>query len=217
MDSLPLFPLNTVLFPGMPLGLYIFEERYKLMITECLEEKHPFGVVLISRGQEALGPAAQPHPVGCTAVITEVQKLSGGRMNIVAVGQERFHIDSLHHDRPYLAGDVDTFPLVVADEARAQLAVRRLRPLLDRYLATLNEAGEVKGEPDQLPEDPTAVAYLAAALLQAPPPVKQRLLAVPEAAQLLAELRTIYRRELPFLKLMLSSQEETMQGPFSLN
>ena len=94
MNALPLFPLNTVLFPGMPLGLYIFEERYKLMMAQCLQEEQPFGVVLIAQGKEAMGPAAEPHPVGCTAVITEVQKLNDGRMNIVAVGQERFHIDT---------------------------------------------------------------------------------------------------------------------------
>ena len=86
MFELPLFPLNTVLFPGMPLPLHIFEDRYKQMINNCLEEKEPFGVVLIRNGKEALGPLAQPHSIGCTARIVEVQKLSDGRMNITSVG-----------------------------------------------------------------------------------------------------------------------------------
>ena len=58
MITLPLFPLNTVLFPGIPVHLHIFEERYKEMISQCLEARVPFGVVLIKSGPEALGPAA---------------------------------------------------------------------------------------------------------------------------------------------------------------
>ena len=62
MIELPLFPLNTVLFPGMPLGLHIFEDRYKLMIGQCVQERRPFGVVLIRSGQEALGPSGGTTP-----------------------------------------------------------------------------------------------------------------------------------------------------------
>ena len=92
MLDLPLFPLNTVLFPGMPLSLHIFEDRYKRMIGECIDSGNPFGVVLIKRGQEANGPLAEPHEIGCTARIIEVEPLSEGRMNIVVLGQKRFRI-----------------------------------------------------------------------------------------------------------------------------
>ena len=60
MQEIPLFPLNTVLFPNAPLRLHIFEERYKRMVNDCLAEKQPFGVVLIRHGLEALGPLAEP-------------------------------------------------------------------------------------------------------------------------------------------------------------
>ena len=60
MLELPLFPLNTVLFPGMPLNLHIFEERYKRMMQACIESSKPFGVVLIKQGLEAHGPLADP-------------------------------------------------------------------------------------------------------------------------------------------------------------
>ena len=60
MATLPLFPLNTVLFPGMQLKLHIFEERYKLMINSCIESNQPFGVVLIKEGREAFDPIAIP-------------------------------------------------------------------------------------------------------------------------------------------------------------
>ena len=82
MYELPLFPLNTVLFPGMPIKLHIFEERYKLMISRCYTEGQPFGVALIKSGNE-VGRKAEPFLVGCTAVITELEPLPDGRMNIV--------------------------------------------------------------------------------------------------------------------------------------
>jgi Lon protease-like protein len=67
---LRLFPLQTVLFPGMRMPLHIFEERYKLMIRECIEQDAPFGVLLIRDGAE-VGAGAVPHNVGTTARISQ--------------------------------------------------------------------------------------------------------------------------------------------------
>lgn len=86
MYELPLFPLNTVLFPGTPIQLHIFEDRYLKMINRCIEEHKPFGVVLIEEGSEAFGPLAKPYRIGCTALIAKVEKLEDGRINITAVG-----------------------------------------------------------------------------------------------------------------------------------
>lgn len=69
---LSLFPLNSVLFLGMPLRLRIFEERYKEMINACIDQEKPFGVVLIKEGREALGTLAKPYSIGTIAHITEV-------------------------------------------------------------------------------------------------------------------------------------------------
>ena len=75
MYELPLFPLNVVLFPGMPLPLHIFEDRYKEMIADCIRENRPFGVVLIEEGSAEHGPAARPVAIGCTAEIAQVQEM----------------------------------------------------------------------------------------------------------------------------------------------
>ncbi len=105
MFELPLFPLHTVLFPGTPIHLHIFEDRYKQMINLCLDKHRPFGIVLIREGMEALGPLAEPYRIGCTAHIVHIQRLEQDRMNIVAIGQERFEIQSLDFLAiPYLAG-----------------------------------------------------------------------------------------------------------------
>src|SRR6185503_19425073 len=101
--ELRLFPLNTVLFPGMRMPLHIFEERYRLMIRECIEQDAPFGVLLIREGEET-GGSAVPHGVGTTARITQVEYLDDGRMNIFTIGQERFRLSELSTDREYLTG-----------------------------------------------------------------------------------------------------------------
>src|SRR4051812_43493059 len=90
-EELPLFPLNTVLFPGMPLPLHIFESRYREMITVCSRDERPFGVVLIREGQE-VGEPAEPFTVGTMARIVGVDRLPDGRMNIVTVGTQRFRL-----------------------------------------------------------------------------------------------------------------------------
>lgn len=215
--DLPLFPLNTVLFPGAPLSLYIFEDRYKQMIARCLQTREPFGVVLIKEGGEALGPLAKPHTIGCTAQIAEVHPLDEGQMNILAVGQERFRILSLSHDQPYLMGTVELYPLNVVEPRRLSQADRRLRPWVERYVETLARVGGVPFDTGQLPANSLGLAYLAAALLQIPSAQKQALLATEQAVTLLDDLCAIYRREAVLLDAMIAQGSREMEGPFSLN
>jgi Lon protease-like protein len=218
MMTLPLFPLNTVLFPGMPLKLHIFEERYKLMINECIDQQKPFGVVLIETGEEALGALAHPHMIGTTAHITQVQRLPFGRMNILAIGKDRFRINSLSDERSFLVGQVDLIPLVVDDVEGLKRGERALRPLLNRYLSVLSEAGLQLDESD-LPRDTLALAYLAAVILQTENAVKQQLLESANTTQFIQGLLTEYRREIAILDVLLASSSEMdeQQGPFSFN
>jgi len=104
--ELPLFPLNSVLFPGATLPLHIFEERYKLMIGRCLQSGSPFGVLLIRSGNE-VGEATEPFEVGTTARIVRVQHLDEGRMNLVCLGERRFRLLRKLRDTPYLVGEVE--------------------------------------------------------------------------------------------------------------
>ena len=99
-ERIPLFPLEVVLFPGMTLPLHIFEPRYQLMVSRCLD-KHPvFGVVL-SRGDDLAA-------VGCTAEIVEVVKnYEDSRSDILTVGRSPFRLLELYEDQPYLTGAVE--------------------------------------------------------------------------------------------------------------
>jgi uncharacterized protein len=217
MFELPLFPLNTVLFPGMPVSLHIFEERYKQLMNHCINTKQPFGVVLIKQGHET-DVQVDSHTIGCTAQISKVQQLSQGRMNILALGQERFRIFELKYDKPYLVGMVESFPLRDYDMTAVTQGIARLRPMISRYLDILKDAGQVQFDSSQLPNDTTTIAYLSAVLLQIPTEQKQTLLASERTSEMLADLRTIYRRELALLNFMKErSEDESQKGPFSLN
>lgn len=216
MYELPLFPLNTVLFPGMPLKLHIFEERYKLMIRHCYDAGQPFGVTLIRTGEE-VGGSADPFPTGCTALITELEPLPGGRMNIMAVGQERFVIHSLKQDQPYLVGVVETRPLANPGGENLERSGKTLRVWVQKYLKILSDASETPFDTNQLPGDPLRLAYLASFLLNIPGEQKQDLLDINQADELMSNLRSIYRREVTLLDAMVKPQQADDIGPFSSN
>ena len=88
---IPLFPLHTVLFPGGPLPLRIFETRYTDMVRRCMREQQPFGVVLIQEGEEA-GPVATTATVGCSARIADFYTLQDGLLGISCVGERKFRV-----------------------------------------------------------------------------------------------------------------------------
>src|SRR5689334_20251727 len=104
--EIPLFPLRTVLFPGMTLPLRIFEERYQVMTRELIANKGQFGVLLIRAGSE-VGGAAVPFDVGTTAVIEQSEELPGGRFAIAARGVRRFRLIRMLPPRPYPYGEVE--------------------------------------------------------------------------------------------------------------
>jgi Lon protease-like protein len=212
--DLPLFPLNTVLFPGMVLPLHVFEERYKAMISHCLEEEQPFGVVLIREGKE-VGGEAVPYTVGTTAVIASVSHLQEGRMKIVAVGSERFRLESLCHDRPYLVGRANPWPLAGETSLRARRQVGAMRALLQQYLSLVAQAQGHKIEIGEVPSEPLALALAIAIALQLPTSQRQDLLRQPTVTHLLAMERNILRREQLLLDYMIRTQAGQWEGGFS--
>ena len=164
-----------------------------------------------------MGPLAEPYPIGTSAKITETQRLKDGRMNIVASGQERFRILSLDKDAlPYLVGQVAPYPLHSDDPASLDTSGKRLSYWVRRYLRMLEQAGNTQLDLNQIPQDAVRLAYMAASLVQIPTQQKQQLLTIPEAVDLLEEVRAIYRREVVLLKTMLSNQARE-NGVFSMN
>jgi len=191
---MPLFPLKTVLFPGMLLPLHIFEDRYKTMVRECLEKEEPFGVVLIKEGSE-VGEAAEPHRIGTSAIIARATKLTDGRYNILSVGYQLFRVHSLSYDQPYLSGQVETLEPVDGETDEAFERAELLRPRLQKYIQLLADITETSVNLSEMPDKPVLLAYVAAILLQVPLVDKQELLAIETIPELLAREMVLLARE----------------------
>ena len=175
MDRLPLFSLNTVLFPGALLPLHVFEERYKLMIGRCLDERFPFGVVLIRSGDEVCGPA-EPFDVGTTARIARLQRLPDGRMNLVALGRRRFRIFALDHSEPYLQGDVEYLASEDTDSPGVDEEAQRVAALFaEQFRLSMAVTAQWVRRLD-LPRDPNRLADFVASHMELEPAAKQELL-----------------------------------------
>jgi uncharacterized protein len=195
---LPLFPLNVVLFPHMALPVHIFEQRYRRMIADCLEEGHSFGVVAIREGSET-GPAT-PYDVGTLAKIVRTDRLDDGRMNMLVMGASRFEILRTSDDRPYLRGQIHIIPEAGDDlDATARLT-ERVAITFRQYSNLLREL--VGRQPDEAepPMEPELLSYLIAAALNLQVQEKQSLLAERRTdTRLMLELRML-RKEIVLLK-----------------
>jgi uncharacterized protein len=148
--ELALFPLHTVLCPGVALPLKVFEERYRAMIRRCLQQDEPFGVVLIRDGREVGPGATSIATVGTIAEIREASKYSDGRYDLLVVGTHRFRIESVAVGRqPYLVANVTELDEPVGDPDLAERLTAEVTQRFVRYLALLQPAeGEDGAEID---------------------------------------------------------------------
>lgn len=135
---IPLFPLGVVLLPGMSLPLHIFEERYKLMIGECLEHRSEFGVIFEEK--------EQLEDVGCTARVRQVlRRYPDGRLDIVSVGSARFRLLEVREGKPWLEAVVE--PVVDSEPADDAVSAH----LAERATALLVQLSGMLGRPADLP------------------------------------------------------------------
>ncbi len=179
MQRLPLFPLNLVLFPGAQLPLHIFEQRYRLMISRCIEEQKPFGVVLIREGHD-VGGHAVPHLVGTVASIESAYRLADGRMYIVTLGQSRFRINYPLTVDPYMVAMVT----MLEEETGEADHAKALTQLYADYQRRVTAATGMRATALDLPSDPSALSYSLADQMQMALPIKQRWLEDTLAARL---------------------------------
>jgi len=174
---LPLFPLQTVLFPEATVPLHIFEPRYREMVGRCLEHDEPFGIALLLE-EEAEAPV--PNRVGTEAAIIASRRYPDGRYDVVVEGRRRFEIRRLDRSRKLLWAEVEFLPETLGrgaeETARAVAALA----------AGVVESLEVKGHPivDETWHDldPRALSYRVASILPAGDDVKQKLLEASDAA-----------------------------------
>jgi uncharacterized protein len=220
-ERIPLFPLGTVLFPGLVLPLHIFEERYRLLIRTLLELPEPaarrFGVVAIRQGWETGEDAVKAlHEVGCTAEVRAVETHADGQFDIVTFGVTRFVVRAVDRSLPYLQGDVEWLEEPRGDDA-ALAAERSSRAFLSYREALLATQGQTD-DGGGLPTDPTTLSYLVGAAMVLEVADKQQILAAPDTTQRLRmELELLQREDAVLRRLPSLPAVQMSRQPYSSN
>jgi Lon protease-like protein len=185
--EIPLFPLGTVLFPGGPLPLRIFETRYIDLVRHCLRDDTGFGVVLIRQGPEAGGPAST-YEVGTYARIVDFSRQPDGLLGIRAAGQRRFRILSARRARDGLnLADVAWLPAEAVVALPDEFA--ELGPTID---SILTQAGEPYASLERHPGDAGWVSARLAEVLPVPAVHKQHCLELDDPVERLRYLRPMF-------------------------
>jgi Lon protease-like protein len=220
-ETLPLFPLGTVLYPGLLLPLNIFEERYRRLVRDLLEGSEPkrFGVIAIRKGRETgVDGISALHEIGCTATLREVAEQEDGGFHLVTVGTQRFRLESLDDSQPYFQGEVELLEEEVGDEAAAGLAAQAVQRGFRGYVEALASRESVEVSVPELPDEPLLLSYLVAASMILDLPVRQQLLAEPDAERRLGAERTLLARETTMLRSLTATPAPDLRNtPYNPN
>jgi uncharacterized protein len=220
-ETLPLFPLGTVLYPGLVLPLHVFEDRYRQLVHDLMDGPEPrrFGVIAIRKGRETgVDGVSALYEVGCTATVRRVTEYDDGRFDLVTVGTERFRLAGLDDSRPYLQGQVELLAEDVGDETAAGLTAQAVRAAFRGYLETLAQRDTVRVSVPDLPDEPVLLSYLVAASMILDLPARQSLLAEPDAHRRLTAEQALLARETTMLRsLTATPAPELRNTPYSPN
>jgi len=185
--EIALFPLpSLVLFPGIIVPLHIFEDRYKLMVNDCIDRDEAFGLVLVRTGAEE-ETEDTIHRAGVTARVTEVERLDNGRMNILCEGEARFRILRFTQQTPFWKGSVQFFEEAPIHQALESFYGR----VSDLYRQVGEMSSRLSGSPQTelvLPESPTDLSYMVAYVLDIDAEEKQKMLEMTSTAERLQVL-----------------------------
>jgi Lon protease-like protein len=197
---MPMFPLNTVVFPGVSVPLHVFEDRYRALVHELLRIEDPterlFGSVAIREGYEVGERGGQSlHRVGCVLQLTDVTSHPDGTFDIVAVGRGRMRLDAIDTSGPFLTGTID-----LIDDDREGPVDRALAAMaLETFERYRERLSEVHGEPvltGDLPRDPTYLSWSLAATALLTLRDRQALLEAEDASLRLTLVTGMLRDEL---------------------
>lgn len=204
VETIPLFPLGTVLLPGGSLPLHIFEPRYRQLTTDLVTGAVPgrsFGVIAVRPGWDVRdGDAAALHTVGCTARLREVKRLPDGRYDMATVGERRFRILEVDAtSAPYLMASVEWVPDAALTESPKQLPALALaaRGAHHRYCRVAWKREDWAGPDDDV--DIRLLANLLAADCLLPLEDRQALLEETSATRRLRMVRSLVTRETEIL------------------
>lgn len=187
----PLFPLETVLFPYTAIPLHVFEPRYRELVAYCVEHDSPFGIVLIRQGREVGGGEVQLYEIGTLARIGRLRRLQDGRFHLIALGEERFRIRHLIEDEaPYRKAEVEPWrDNPPRDKDELNHLAQMVRLIFSRFLRAALESVGLDFSEVELPEDPVMLSFTVASTLHGSLPFRQYLLELQDTAE---RLRLVY-------------------------
>ena len=189
-ELLPLFPLQTVLFPGGPLSLRIFEPRYLELVRDCTSKDSEFGICLLDDSDESSQSTA-PYRIGTTARIVDFFTMEDGLLGIRASGGDRFLIHNTSiRENGLLSGEIDRLPAEPKVLLNDQFLL--LRTVLERMLEQVGALYPSFGEREL--SDATWVGYRLAELLPLRPAEKQQLLELEDAERRLCQITELIPR-----------------------
>ncbi|MGH3502907.1 MAG: LON peptidase substrate-binding domain-containing protein [Nocardioidaceae bacterium] len=170
-QPLALFPLNTVLFPGVVMPLHIFEDRYRILVRDLMAlppgADREFGVVALKAGYEVGdGGVHTIQRTGCAALVTEINANADGTFEIIVIGRRRFHVERLDPSRDYLRADVEWLgdqDGVMHDDA--EVWAQTARDLFEVYRDTVEQLRGDDVLEGPTPTDPVDLSYTMAAAL----------------------------------------------------
>ena|SRR5437588_5541854 len=193
--ELPIFPLPVVLFPGMPMPLHIFEERYRKMLADIRAGNNLFGLSYFDAGESGKDIPATGH-VGCVAEVTESQALPDGRSNILAVGVIRYEAESyIEGGELYLVARPSYFEDEQEDESALLAISRDVAKMFMRVANSIRAMNDERGSlPDISDTDPQRLSFLVAAAMEIEPQTKQEMLELRSTSERLNRLRDLLAR-----------------------
>jgi hypothetical protein len=220
-QTMPLFPLGTVLFPGLVLPLHIFEQRYRQLVRDLQQAPEPrcFGVIAIREGRETDADGVRSlYETGCTATVRHISERDDGRFDLVTVGTDRFRLISVDRSGAYLRGDIEVLDEPTGTRSDAKRKVEAVQRAFRSYIDALTESGAARASVPEPPREPVALSYLVAACVIADLPVRQALLEQPDAAQRLAAERELLTRETAMLRSLTAAPAPDLRyRPYSPN
>ena len=200
-EQLPIFPLNTVMFPGVSVPLHVFEDRYRALVHHLLtisdKSMRLFGIVAIREGYEVGQHGVHSvHRVGCVVQMTSIEPYEDGRFDIEVVGRERMRLDGLDTSGEFLVGDVETLHERTPKGSDAGHEAARTYAVFEEYRRRLSlmRGGDVLD--GDLPRDPEFLSYSLAATCLLTLAERQELLEAETSLDRLVMLRHALREEM---------------------
>ena len=191
LEEMPLFPLNTVLFPYAQVQLHVFEPQYRELVKYCVENDVGFGVVLTREDSET-------YLVGTAVRIAGLKTLPDGNLDVRVQGQRRFRIRKFDEEsHPFLVGMVEPIvELEVEDTPRATALTFRLKECVEEYIRNELRSHDFRIQKVNLPSEPTALSFIVANLLRLENLEKQRLLETTDTIERMAEIVPLIERQI---------------------